>query len=196
MILTISETGAGPLGISLQDLSDQTGLHISDALADWVIANGLASQMMGIPERLSEADVVKALRDPHMVFNINDSGAHLQLFSAAGEHLYMLTHSVRDVGLITIEEGVHALTGRTAEFFGLSDRGVIATGKVADIVVFRLDELELRPEERAYDVPHGTWRFTRAPAGFRATITAGVPTWINGASTGARPGQVLQPIPS
>jgi hypothetical protein len=54
----------------------------------------------------------------------------------------------------------------------------------------------LRPEERAYDVPHGTWRFTRAPAGFRATITAGVPTWINGASTGARPGQVLQPIPS
>ena len=196
MILTISETGAGPLGISLQDLSDQTGLHISDALADWVIANGLASQMMGIPERLSEADVVKALRDPHMVFNINDSGAHLQLFSAAGEHLYMLTHYVRDAGLITIEEGVHALTGRTADFFGLTDRGVIATVKVADIVVFRLEELELRPEERAYDVPHGTWRFTRAPAGFRATITAGVPTWINGASTGARPGQVLQPIPS
>ena len=194
MILTISETGAGPLGISLQDLADQTGLHISDALADWVVANGLASQMMGIPERLSETDIVRALRDPHMVFNINDSGAHLQLFSAAGEHLYLLTHYVRDAGLVTIEEGVHALTGRTAEFFGLSDRGVLAEGKVADIVVFRLEELELRAEERAYDVPHGTWRFTRAPAGFRATIAAGIPTWINNASTGARPGQVLQPL--
>jgi N-acyl-D-amino-acid deacylase len=92
MILTISETGVGPLGISLQELTDRTDAHISDALADWVIANGVGSQMMGIPERLSEADVVRALRDPHTIFNINDSGAHLQLFSAAGEHLHMLTH--------------------------------------------------------------------------------------------------------
>ncbi|MEX1217876.1 MAG: amidohydrolase family protein [Acidimicrobiales bacterium] len=193
IILTISETGVGPLGISLQDLAEQTGLHISDALADWVLANGIGSQMMGVPERLSEVDVVKALRDPHTLFNINDSGAHLQLFSAAGEHLYMLTHYVRDAGLISIEEGIHALTGRTAEFFGMNDRGVIATGNVADLVVFRLDEIELRAEERAYDVPHGTWRFTRAPAGFRATIAAGEPTWLNGAATGARPGQVLRP---
>ncbi|MEJ6512478.1 MAG: amidohydrolase family protein [Actinomycetota bacterium] len=196
MILTISETGVGPLGISLQDLADQTGLHVSDALADWVVANGLASQMMGIPERLSERDVVRAVRDPHTVFNINDSGAHLQLFSAAGEHLYILTHYVRDAGLLSIEEAIHVLTGRTAEFFGLTDRGVIAEGKIADLVVFCLDELELRAEERAYDVPHGTWRFTRAPAGFRATIAGGVPTWIDGASTGAHPGQVLRPISS
>ena len=194
MILTISETGAGPTGISLQDLADRTALHISDALAEWVLANGLASQMMGIPERLSEPDIVRAIRDPHMVFNINDSGAHLQLFSAAGEHLHLLTHYVRDTGLVTIEEGVHALTGRTADFFGLTDRGTLAVGRAADIVVFALDELELRPEERAYDVPHGTWRFTRAPAGFRATIVAGVPTWIDGAGTGAHPGAVLRPV--
>lgn len=194
MILTISETGAGPLGISLQDLTDRTGDHISDALADWVIANGVGSQMMGIPERLSEPDVVRALRDPRTIFNINDSGAHLQLFAAAGEHLYTLTHYVRDAGLISIEEGIHSLTGRTAEFFGLNDRGVLEVGKVGDVIVFRLDELELRDEERAYDVPHGTWRFTRGPAGFRATIAAGVPTWLDGAATGARPGQVLRPV--
>ena len=196
MILTISETGAGPIGISLQDLADSTGLHISDALAEWVLANGLGSQMMGIPERLSEPDIVRAVRDPHTVFNINDSGAHLQLFSAAGEHLHLLTHYVRDAGLISIEEGVHALTGRTAEFFGLADRGVLAEGNAGDVIIFRVEELELRPEERAYDVPHGTWRFTRSPAGFRATITAGVPTWLDGSSTGARPGQVLQPLPT
>ena len=194
MILTISETGAGPIDISLQDLADRSGAHISDALAEWVVTNGVGSQMMGIPERLSEPDIVRAIRDPHMVFNINDSGAHLQLFSAAGEHLHLLTHYVRDAGLVSIEEGVHALTGRTAEFFGLTDRGVLAPGRGADIVIFRLDELELRPEERAYDVPHGTWRFTRAPAGFRATIAAGVPTWIDGAGTGAHPGTVLRPV--
>ena len=194
MILTLSETGAGPLGISLSDLVEETGSHISDALADWVIANGIRSQMMGIPEKLSEPDIVRAVRDPHTLFNINDSGAHLQLFAASGEHLYMLTHYVRDAGLLTIEEGVHALTGRTADFFGMNDRGRIEVGRAGDLIVFRLDELEFRDEERAYDVPHGTWRFTRGPAGFRATIAAGVPTWLDGADTGARPGSVLRPI--
>src|SRR5581483_10024450 len=97
----------------------------------------------------------------------------LQLFSGAGEHLYLLTHYVRDAGLLTIEEGVHALTGRTAQFFGLEDRGV-----------FALEEIELRDEERRYDVPHGTWRFTRPPAGIRATVVAGTPTWLDGDDTG------------
>jgi len=193
MILSLSETGVGPLGISLADHAERTGLHISDALAEWVLANGIGSLIVGTPERLNEAAVVRALRQPRTLANINDSGAHLQLFAAAGEHIYLLTHYVRDAGLITIEEGVHALTGRTAEFFGLHDRGTIAVGKAGDLCVFALDELVLGEEERRWDVPFGTWRFTRGPAGFRATIAAGVPTWLDGAPTGARPGQVLRP---
>ena len=51
-----------------------------------------------------------------------------------------------------------------------------------------------RPEERRYDVPHGTWRFTRPPAGFRATVVAGTPTWLDGDDTGARPGRLLRPV--
>jgi N-acyl-D-amino-acid deacylase len=77
----------------------------------------------------------------------------------------------------------------------LHDRGVIAPGRVGDLAVFALDEIELQREERAYDVPHGTWRFTRPPAGFRATVVAGTPTWLDGADTGARPGRVLRPGP-
>ena len=57
--------------------------------------------------------------------------------------------------------------------------------------MFALDEIELRQETKVYDVPHGTWRFTRPPAGFRATIVAGTPTWLDGASTGGRPGRVV-----
>ena len=167
---------------------------MSDALAEWVLANGIHSLLVGVPERLSEPDIVAALREPKTLANINDSGAHLQLFSGAGEHVYLLTHYVRDQRLLSIEEGVHALTGRTAEFFGLHDRGVVAPGKIGDLAVFALDEIELRQEERRYDVPFGTWRFTRPPAGFRATIVAGTPTWLDGESTGARPGQVLRPV--
>jgi N-acyl-D-amino-acid deacylase len=194
MILAMSETGAGPLDLSLADHAEHRGLHVSDALAEWVLANGIRSIMVGTPEQLAEADVVAALREPRTLTNINDSGAHLQLFSGAGEHLYLYTHYVRDAGLLEIEEAVHLLTGRTAEFFGLSDRGVVAPGTVADLAVFALDEIELQREERRYDVPHGTWRFTRPPAGFRATIVAGTPTWLDGDDTGARPGRLLRPV--
>ncbi len=193
MILTESETGAGPVGISLEAFATERGLHISDALAEWVLANGVASLMVGVPEQLDEGDIVRALREPHTLPNINDSGAHQQLFAAAGEHVYLLSHYVRDAGLISVEEAVHCLTGRPAGFFGLHDRGVIAPGKVADLAVFALDEIHLGRETRRDDVPYGTWRLVREPAGFRATVAAGVPTWLDGASTGARPGTVLRP---
>ena len=196
MILSHSETGAGPLGISLADFAEQRGLHVSDAMAEWVLANGVGSLMVGLPETLDEADIVRAIREPRTLPNINDSGAHQQLFAAAGEHVYLLSHYVRDTGQLTIEEGVHALTGRAAEFFGLHDRGVVAPGKVADLAVFALDEIELGEEERRWDVPHGTWRLVRRPAGFRATIVAGTPTWLDGAPTDARPGTVLRPVPA
>ena len=195
MILTESETGAGPLDISLEEFATRRGLHISDALAEWVLANGVGSLMVGVPEQLDEGEIVRALREPRTLPNINDSGAHQQLFAAAGEHVYLLSHYVRDAGLISVEEAVHCLTGRPAEFFGLHDRGVVAPGKVADLTVFALDEIQLGRETRRDDVPYGTWRLVREPAGFRATIAAGVPTWIDGAATGARPGTVLRPTP-
>jgi N-acyl-D-aspartate/D-glutamate deacylase len=194
LLLSLSESGAGPVDVSLAEYARQRDLHISDALAEWVLANGIGSMMVGVPERLAEADIVTALREPHTLTNINDSGAHLQLFSAAGEHIYLYTHYVRDQGLLDIAEAVQLLTGRTAEFFGFHDRGIIAPGKVGDLAVFALDEIELRDEERAWDVPHGTWRFTRPPAGFRATIVAGTPTWLDGQSTGARPGRLIRPV--
>ena len=43
-ILTDSENGTGPVDISLKDLAEQRGVHPSDALADWVLANGIGSR--------------------------------------------------------------------------------------------------------------------------------------------------------
>jgi N-acyl-D-amino-acid deacylase len=196
LTLAISENGPGPVGITLPEFAEQTGLHISDALAEWLVRNGVGSLMRSAPMALAEDDVCRAIKEPRTMPNINDSGAHAQLFAAAGEHMYLLTQYVRDTGQLTIEEGVHALTGRSAAFFGLNDRGVIAPGKVADLAVFALDEIRVGPEQRRYDVPFGTWRLVREPAGFRATICAGEPTWLDGAQTDARPGRQLRPSAS
>ena len=43
---------------------------------------------------------------------------------------------VRDEGILSLEEGVRKMTSMAANTFGLSDRGVLAEGKAADITIF------------------------------------------------------------
>jgi N-acyl-D-amino-acid deacylase len=43
---------------------------------------------------------------------------------------------VRERHLLTLEKAIHKMTGLTAQRFGLKDRGLIAQGMVADLVVF------------------------------------------------------------
>lgn len=195
LYLSLSANGSGPTDITLTDFAAQEGLHLSDALAKWLVANGIGSALRALPEPYDEDAVAEGIRDPHILTNINDCGAHLQLFCGAGQNMSLLTHYVRDRGLLSVEDAVHVLTGRVADFFGLAGRGVVAPGAVADLNVFALDEIEMRPEIRAYDVPDGSWRFSRPPAGFRATMVAGVPTFIDGRATGALPGGALEPSP-
>ena len=191
IILSTSETGAGPVDVSLGAYARERGQHPSDALADWLQENGLGSILSKIPDAVDETLIASLIRDPHTLACPNDTGAHLQLFEAAGQMLYLFTHYVRDRQLISIEEAVHALTGKQAGFFGLADRGVIAPGRAADLNVFALDEIALHPVEKAFDVPGGSWRFVRRPAGFRATIVGGAPVCVDGKPTGVRPGRVF-----
>jgi len=184
-----------------RDLRDAADRSVAEEMATRLVNNpvtiaaraGEGGKLFG---SVTGADIVRAIEEPRTLPNLNDSGAHQQLFAAAGEHVYLFSHYVRDAGLLSIEQAVHALTGRAAEFFGLTDRGVIAPGKAADLAVFALDEIELGVEERRWYVPHGTWRLVRGRDGFRATIAAGQPTWLDGAPTDARPGGVLRPVRS
>ena len=111
--------------------------------------------------------------------------------------MFLLTDYVRDRKLLTIEEGVHVLTGKLADFFGLHERGLIQEGKVADITVFNLEEIERRPEEKIWDVWDGqggrTYRYTRSPAPMRLTLVNGVPSFDNGSFTGRFPGEFIGP---
>ena len=75
------------------------------------------------------------------------------MFCGAGSNLYLLTHWARDDGRVQLEQAVHCLTQRTADFFSLHDRGVIEPGRRGDLAVFALDEIETRGLERRYDLP-------------------------------------------
>jgi len=113
-------------------------------------------------------------------------------FVGAGDATFFLTEMVRELGLLTVEEAVHSVTGKQAAFFGISGRGAVAEGMAADLAVFALDEIDLGDEVRVDDLPTGSWRYSRKPAGYRATVVNGVPTWAGDRSTGARPGEFLR----
>ncbi len=197
LLLLDSENGTGPLNMTLEAYAKSRGLHRSDAMAEWILANGIRSTVHMAPFPKDEALTIELMRDPRTVGNISDAGAHLQMLCGGGENALLLTKYVRDAKKLTIEEAVHVMTGKLAKHFFLSDRGVIAPGKRADLVVFNLDEIQRQPMEKAHDVPDGrggtTWRFTRKPMPPRLTLVNGVPTFENGAYTGATPGQFLSP---
>jgi N-acyl-D-amino-acid deacylase len=198
LLLLDSENGAGPLNLTLEAYAESRGLHRSDAMAEWLLANGTRSTVHMAPFPKDEELTIALMRDPQTVGNISDAGAHLQMLCGGGENALLLTQYVRDEGKLTLEEAVHVLTGKLAEHFFLHDRGVIAPGKRADICVFNLDEIQRQPMHKAHDVPDGrggtTWRFTRAPMPPRLTMVNGVPTFENGAYTGQTPGQFLSPV--
>ena len=137
------------------------------------------------------------LNDTNSLANVTDAGAHGKMFCGAGYTAWLLTDYVRDRKVISIERGVHMLTGRLADFFGLKDRGLIEVGKAADLTVFNIDEIEMRPEKKIWDVWDGsggrTYRYTRDPAPMRLTLVNGIPTFDRGEFTGRYPGQFVGP---
>ncbi|WP_116365770.1 N-acyl-D-amino-acid deacylase family protein [Parahaliea mediterranea] len=194
-----SENGTGPTHVTVGEYQQQIGApHPSDAMAEWILANGLESTVTMPPFAMTD-DVVEALiKDPMAAGNINDCGAHGQMFCGGGENIKLLTYWVRDTGKISIEEAVHSMTGKLARHFSLPDRGELVVGKRADVTVFNLDEIESRDMERVYDVPDGkgghTWRWTRQPAPMRLTLVNGVTTFDGSAATDARPGVMVSPV--
>lgn len=197
LLLINSENGVGPVDISLEQYANDRGLHPSDAMADWLILNSVHSTVHMAPFPQDEEMVVELIKDPWSVPNISDAGAHGQMLCGGGENIRLLTYYCREKGWITVEEAVHAQTGKLADFFGLNDLGKLQVGKRADITVFNMDEIERRPMKKAFDVPDEnggtTWRFTRDPAPVRVTMVNGEVTFANGAATGAAPGQMLAP---
>lgn len=197
LLLIDSENGAGPIGGTLKDYADSRGQHRSDAMADWILANGILSTVHMAPFPKNEELTLELMRDPKTVGNVSDAGAHLQMLCGGGENALLLTNYVRKDKQLTIEEAVRVMTGKLAEHFFLNDRGVIAPGKRADITVFDLDEVTYQPFIKAWDVPDGKgglgWRFTREAAPMRLTLVNGEPTFENGAYTGAKPGRFLSP---
>ena len=181
------------LGRTLADLVATRGGHGSDVFADWVLENDLRPGVVVIGVANADiAGVAGLLVDPDTLISASDAGAHVQMMCVAGDTTLLLTRHVRDRGDLTVEQAVHELTARQAGVCGITDRGRVAVGLVADLTVFALDELSWETDVFVGDLPTGAGRLRRPAGGYRATIAAGEITQEHGVLTGALPAAVLR----
>ena len=191
-----SQNGTGPF-CTLKEYAEQLGVHRSDAMAEWLLANGVNSSIRMVPMAMNDDAVVELIEDPKSLGNITDAGAHLQMLCGGGENIVYLTKYVREQKTVSLETAIHTMTGKIAEHFYLDDIGTIAAGKRADVVVFDLDEIQQFDMEKRFDVTDGkggtTWRYSRPAAPMKLTLVNGIATFRDGRYTGERAGQFLVP---
>ncbi len=132
----------------------------------------------------------------HVLLGLADSGAHVSQLCDACFATDLLGNWVRDREVMPLERAVHKLTGEPARVYGLDDRGVVAEGRAADLVVFDPDTVAPGPLRRIHDFPADGERLTAdAPVGVIHTLVNGVPIRLDGEqldTSDRRPGVVLR----
>ena len=140
-------------------------------------------------------DIRTMLADPYTICGIGDAGAHVGTICDASYPTYLLTHWTRDRTRgeqLPLEFVVNKQTRRTAETYGLLDRGLLQPGYRADINIIDHAALSVGKPELIFDLPAGGKRLVQRPTGYRHTFVAGVETLADGELTGARPGRLIR----
>lgn len=169
-----------------------------DLALELMLANEGRGLLIHPFENYTEGDLENVrtmLTHPNCVAGLADAGAHVGVIADHSSATTLLTHWGRDRtrgAKLPLEFLVRKQTMDTACAYGLSDRGVIAPGKRADMNLIDFDKLRVRMPEVRYDLPAGGKRLVQLPEGYRHTFCAGVETFHNGEATGALPGRLLR----
>jgi N-acyl-D-amino-acid deacylase len=139
---------------------------------------------------MADDDITRILKHP-MVSIASDSGLNtlgrgVPHPRGYGNAVRALGRYVREMKVISLEEAVRKMTSLPADQFGFADRGRIAVGQAADLVVF---DAATVADRATYDSPH------QYPDGVAHVLVNGVTVVTKGEQTAARPGQVIAKRP-
>jgi N-acyl-D-aspartate/D-glutamate deacylase len=140
---------------------------------DYVFDLPLDVQLVAKLYQNDDAGVAPLLKHPAGVIALSDAGAHLIYFCDAGYGLHFLAHWVRELGVFTLEEAVRRLTSDPARKYRIAERGLVAPGCKADLVLFDPTQVGVSPLRRVKDLPGGGTRMVRDPRGVHGV-------WVNG----------------
>ena len=188
-----TEASSPQAGLTVQQIADEQGKHVIDALLDMVVEDDLATEFYADTQGRDQAQYTAEVLDSnHIVAGVSDGGAHVKFLTAGIYPTDMLTWLVRDEKVITLEDAHYKLSYLPAHFGGFQHRGALREGSPADVIVYDLEKLEVLPSEVAEDLPGGEWRRIQKAKGYRYTMVNGEVTFEDGEPTGAFPGRLLR----
>lgn len=131
---------------------------------------------------MTEDDLIRFAAHPQVLI-CSDGGITGRHPRGYGAFPRVLGRYVREKGVLPLEEAIAKMTSRSAARIGMFDRGLLAPGKYADVVVF----------DPATIVDRGTpAEPSLAPVGMRHVIVNGEIVLRDGRQTGARPGRAIR----
>jgi N-acyl-D-aspartate/D-glutamate deacylase len=183
------EVGADPSlrGKTLADYLTARGQPLTiEAAVEALIALQLGGGFIGIFHGMDERDVEAFLRAPGAMV---ETDGDLVTFGKGHPHPRsygsfprVLARHVRERGVLSLEAAVQRMTSLPAQWLGVRDRGTLAAGQHADVVVFDAATVS---DRATYTVPH-QW-----PVGIDLVAVNGTVVFEDGAMTGALPGAFL-----
>ena len=120
---------------------DAAGRLLSEIAADWGVSELDAASRLepagAIYFQMHEEDVRRILGFANAIVGSDglphDSHPHPRLW---GTFPRVIGRYARELRLFSVPTAIHRMTGLAAKVFGLADRGTIAPGRAADLVVF------------------------------------------------------------
>ena len=136
---------------------------------------------------MGENDVIYIMQYP---FNAPASDASIRVFNEGvphprgyGTNARVLSKYVREGKIMSLEEAIRKMTSLPAQKFQFKDRGLLAKGFAADVVVFDENAVD---DLSTYEKPH------QYSVGFKYVLVNGAITIENGKHNGTRNGKVLR----
>ena len=148
---------------------EQAGRDLSDIVADWGCDLETAVERLlpakAVYFQMSEADLERILAHPNCMVGSDgmpsDKHPHPRLY---GTFPRVLGRYGREKKLFDLGQAVRKMTGLPASCFGLADRGRLAAGMAADVVVFSAETVI---DQGTYEAP------VQPPLGIDAVIIGG-----------------------
>jgi N-acyl-D-aspartate/D-glutamate deacylase len=192
---TYAPENEGLSGRIVRDIAAERGVDPFDALLDIVIADDLRTILWPIPQD-GDAQSWELRRglweDARSMLGGSDAGAHLDRMCGAPYTTRFIGDCLRGRKLVPLERAVQMITDDPARLFGLRDRGRLAEGMLADVVVFDPATIGAAHARLVDDLPGGTARLTADAQGIARVLVNGVTTVADGRPTGATPGTLLR----
>jgi len=177
--------------MSIVEAGELMGKHPVDAMLDIAVADGLAAEFYSSALNKDINGFKELMASELTIPGVSDGGAHTK-FIAAGMYPTQFLMKVRDHQVMSLEAAHWRLSTQPALCAGFKNRGTLREGAPADIVIYDLNKLTIKPMEIAHDFPGGEWRRVRRAEGYRQILVNGHVTIEDGKPTGTMSGRLLR----